>query len=405
MALTPIAPTVSDTGIAAPSYAAILAWMQDRYRAIYGSDVNLDSDSTDGGWLAILAAAQADTNQAIISAYNQFSPATSQGAGLSSVVKINGLQRLIATNSTVDVLLVGQVGTIITNGIVGDDLSLGTQWALPASVTIPIAGEVTVTATCTEPGAVEADTNTLTRIVTPTAGWQSVTNPSAAATGAPVELDATLRQRQSVSTQLPSQTILGGIVGAIANLPGVTHYRAYENDTGTTDGNGLPGHSICLSVRGGDVQDIVDIIGARKTIGCATYGGPFPTTGTWVDPGSGIAYEINYNVPDPVSILVEIQLTPTAGYSTAIGEEIKTAVAAAINALSIGQDVQYTRLYAPALLTGPYASPTSAANSNTYELVAVLVSAAPDPVTAADVDIPFNGLAECALSDITITVV
>lgn len=46
--------------------------------------------------------------------YNAFSPSTAQGAGLSSVVKINGIRRKTASYSTVDLRIVGQVGTIVT---------------------------------------------------------------------------------------------------------------------------------------------------------------------------------------------------------------------------------------------------------------------------------------------------
>ncbi len=73
----------------------------------------------------------------MIAAYNSFSPGFAQGAGLSSIVKINGIARKVPSNSQCVVTIVGQAGAQITNGIIGDNLNLGTQWALPALVTIP----------------------------------------------------------------------------------------------------------------------------------------------------------------------------------------------------------------------------------------------------------------------------
>uniref|UniRef100_UPI0039E14609 hypothetical protein n=1 Tax=Anabaena sp. CCY 9910 TaxID=3103870 RepID=UPI0039E14609 len=81
--------------------------------------------------------------------------------------------------------------------------------------------------------------------------WQTVINPTAATPGQPVEFDATLRTRQAVSVALPSRTVLEGTVGAVASVDGVVRYRAYENDTNSTDSNGIPSHSISMVVDGG----------------------------------------------------------------------------------------------------------------------------------------------------------
>lgn len=52
--------------------------------------------------------------------------------------------------------------------------------------------------------------------------------------------------------------------GAIANIAGVTRHKLYENDTGKTDGNGLPPHSISAIVDGGDVTEIAVTIRGNK---------------------------------------------------------------------------------------------------------------------------------------------
>ena len=167
--LPTLAATITSTGISAPSYADIYQSLQASFQAIYGSDSYIDPDSQDGQMLAIFAQAMNDANNATIAAYNSFSPTTAQGTGLSSNVKINGLKRLVPSNSTVNVTIVGVAGTTITNGIVGD--TAGNQWALPASVVVPGGGSIVVTATCTAPGAINAAPATVTSIVTPTQGW------------------------------------------------------------------------------------------------------------------------------------------------------------------------------------------------------------------------------------------
>ena len=399
--LATLGPTVTSTGITAPALSDIIASLQANYQLIYGTDTNLDPSTQDGQWIAIQAQAIYDCNQACIAVYNQFSPATAQGTGLSSVVKINGISRLVPSYSTANITVVGQAGTVITNGVVGDNQSLGTRWDLPTTVTIPGGGSITVTATCETPGAVAALANTLTMILTPTAGWQTANNASNASPGAPVESDATLRQRQASSTALPSMTIASAIAGALENLAGVTAVNYDDNDTGSTDANGVPAHTLAFVVEGGTLQDIVNTIGLKKAAGIQTYGS---TSGTYTD-AYGIPHTINYSVATQERIVITVQLHALTGYSTAIATEIQNAVAAYINALGIGKSVLISRLYAPALLQGPYASPASPSDLTTFEIVSVAAAIYPASPGTSDITIAYNQIANCQVADITISVV
>ena len=168
--LPTLAPVVTATGISAPSYQDILLSLQASYANIYGSDIVWDASTQDYQWVAIQAAAINDTNQTIIATYNSFSPATAQGAALSSVVKVNGIAREVPSNSSVDLTVVGQAGTTITNGLVGDNLNLNTQWDLPASVVIPPGGSLLVTATCSVSGSTVANT----RLGNINQGWNRI---------------------------------------------------------------------------------------------------------------------------------------------------------------------------------------------------------------------------------------
>lgn len=348
--LPTLACTITSAGITSPSYAAIYASLQATFQAIYGTDAVIDPDSQDGEMLAYYAQAQYDSNQATIAAYNAYSPATAQGANLSSVVKINGLQREVATNSTAILTVVGVVGTVITNGLVGDSNS--NAWALPASVVIPNSGSIDVTATCQTAGAVVALANSINAILTPTRGWQTANNAADADVGAPVETDAALRQRQSTSTALPAQALTFSIAGAIANLPGVTRSTLYENFTGVTNNDGIPGHSISAVVLGGDAETIAQTIANQKTPGTGTYGNISEIT---YDP-AGVPNTINFFALTVVGVTVVIGLRALPGYVSTTGTAISQAVAAAIAGLDIGEPSFTNRLWAPANLTGTFAT-------------------------------------------------
>lgn len=391
--LATLAPTVDINGISTPTYAEIFATLQDQYRSIFGSDVYLEPDSQDGQWVAIIARGIADINASCVATYNQFSPATAIGVGLSSVVKINGIARQVATNSTVDVLVVGVAGTTINDGVVGDDLNQ--RWLLPSPTNIPPVGEITVTAVAADVGDLEAAPGTVTRILTPTLGWQTVNNVAAATPGAPVESDAALRQRQAKSTALTSLTPLKGLVGAVSTLAGVTQVMPYENDTDVTDANGITEHSIALVIEGGDATGIAETIKAKKTLGTGTFG----TTSEFVDNGFGVLEEIRFSRPTQVPIRVEVSLTALTGFTTAIQNAMKQAVVDYINALAIGSDVIVDRLSLPLNLYGGADAQTFEINPN-----GVKIARDADPLAAANIVIDFDELATCDLADVTLVV-
>lgn len=358
--LQTLAPTVGPNGIAALSYADILSSIEAAYQGIYGADVYLGSDSQDGEWLAIIAQAIFDCGQACVFVYNQFSPATSQGTGLSSVVKINGLRRELGSYSTVDLVLVGVFGTPIQAGaLVGDNQNLGTTWAINENVTIPASGTITVGATCQQEGAVQAAAGTLVIVLTPTPGWinyaGAVTNPVAATPGFPVETDAQLRQRQTISTALPAETVLDAIVGNVAAVPGVLRVIGFENATSATNAYGMPPHAIAIVADGGDPIQIATAIALKKPPGIPTAGN---ITEVILD-SQGVPANINFYALSVHQLYVLFTLQPQTGYASNTGTLAAAAIAYFVNTLDIGENSFLSRLFGPAGLTGDAATNSS----------------------------------------------
>lgn len=385
--------SISSAGISAPAFADILLALQNAARGIYGSDVYIEPDSKDGQLLALVAQAIADNNDTAIAVYNQFAPSTAVGAGLSSVVKVNGLSRLVASQSTATGLVVGQVGAVITGGVVKD--ANGNLWNLPASVTIPPAGQILVTVTAQQVGAIAAAAGTINAIATPALGWQSFVSTTDAVPGAPVESDAALRQRQAISTSASADTPLGALVGALENLTGVTAVKVYENATSATDANGVPMKSICVVVSGGNVADIAATIGQKKTPGAATYG---TTAQSYVDPVTGIPSTIYFYVLAATNVKVKVTGTALTGYTSATAAAIQAAIAAYVDTFAIGEAVEFSGLWAPAYQnTSPRAQP--------YRIDTIQVSTDGGATwNTNDVAIAFNRIAACAASDVTVTI-
>lgn len=377
---------IDETGYHYADYPTFLEELKQSYREIYGADIYLEDDSQDGQFISILAKAFYDSAALGASVFNSFSPTTAQGVGLSRNVQINGIMRRIPTFSTVDVDITGQEGTVIgitgSPGIAQD--TLDQKWNIPIGTTIPGSGTILVTATAQAAGSVAAEANTVNKIFTPTLGWQTVNNALAATPGVPVESDAELRSRQAQSTANPSLTVLDGTLGAIANVDGVTRVRGYENDTNTTDANGLLPHSIQCEVVGGDVEEIAQTIALHKTPGTSTQG----NTSQLVYDTNGMPLLIKFDRPTEAIISVEITIAAQVGWTTEFEPLIAQAVADQINSLGIGNDVLLTRIYVPAYLIGTTAS-------ETYDIVLIRLKKNAGAFLAANVDIEFDEYPSC----------
>jgi uncharacterized phage protein gp47/JayE len=345
------APSVSSTGVTIPSYTDIVNSLVASAQSIYGSDIYLDADSQDYQMISAFASMVNDSNLLLQAVYNARSPATAIGAGLDAVVSINGIERLAASSSTVPITITGTSGTMITGGIVQD--ANGNNWGLPSPTIIGSNGTATVTATCQTPGAISAPAGTITTIVTPTLGWTSVTNATAATVGTAQETDSALRSRQAISTAQPSQTVLEGLQGTLASLTDITQFRVYENDTNTTNALGIPANSISVVVEGGTPQEIGNAIWTRKTPGCGTFGASTVS----ITDQYGVVTPINYFAVAYTQIMVAYVVNQLTNYTTDTTAAIQAAGAAYVNSLPIGGELYLSGLWGAAL--GVNSNPSS----------------------------------------------
>jgi uncharacterized phage protein gp47/JayE len=333
-------------------------------------------------------------------AYNSRSVLLATGAGLDGLVALNGIIRNPATYSTVPVTLTGTAFTLVTNGQVAD--TNGNIWNLPDSVTIGGGGTVTVTATAQELGAVTALAGTVTVILTPTAGWTSVTNPLEATEGVPAETDTQLRTRQAVSVANPSQALTTGILGAVLDVPNVVGAQIYENDTaapiniinGVPNPGNYPANSITVVVAGGDNTAVAQAIYDRKTPGCYTNG----TTSVTITDRYGVGTAIRFERPSDITIEVTINITARSGYNTTVGASLVAAVVAYINSLQGGQPVIRSQVEQAAL------SVITNATNPEFSLDSLLINRAGDTADTANIVMDFDEVAVTTTGDISLVV-
>lgn len=390
MTLTTIAPQITDSGVTAPTYYEALDYLKEQYKSIYGEDAYLENDSQDGQWIGVIARVVTECGAACVNVYSTFSPKTASKDALSRNVAINGIQRATATHSTVDLIISGSSGTIITNGYAVDVNS--NQWMLPDIVNIPTSGLITVTATSAVIGEVLAMPNSITSIGKPTRGWSSVNNESASNLGMPIEEDSILRQRQALSVAIPSQSKTDSLKGALFSLPGVSRCKTYENDSDAVDSNGIASHSLCVVISGGNANEIAQTMRAKKSLGCGWFG----NTEVTVSDSFGDPVNVKYYRPIIRNVGFYINAQSKVGYTADIADDIKQAIADYVNQLDIGDNITLNKIYIPAGLFGNL-------DSRTYEILSLQIII-DDLAIESDYQLKFNEVAYCSPENIEINI-
>ena len=385
-------PYIDSSGIHIPTYADIRDDLISQAKTIFGNDIYLGVDSQDYQIISIFANKTYDAMQSAVLACNNRSPVTATGTGLDSLVKLNGLVRKNAVYSTATVTMTGTVGTIISNGVIV--YISNNYWNLPAMVTIPTGGTINVTAVCQVPGSVVANIGDISKIATPTYGWTSVSNPSSANVGSGIELDSELRARQAISTSQASQTRLEGTKGAIAEVSGVTRFVVYENDTNSTNSDGITAHSICSVVEGGTDADVANAIYRNKGVGGGTFGG---TTIAVTDSYGGTA-NIKFTRPLYKDIDVFVSVKALTGYTTDITSLIKSQLVEYLNGLKIGEDIRGSSLWGTALTAMPDLK------SPMFSITGVTFCLHNGTASTSDVVIAYNEVSRGNLNYISVTV-
>jgi len=218
-------------------------------------------------------------------------------------------------------------------------------------------------------GPVGSEVGSLTNILTPQLGWDSVTNPLPASEGRDVETDEELRLRFRDTKFERASSTVDSVYSALRDLDGVQQVVVYENDLDTTDSNGIPSHSFMPIVLGGLNSNIGQAIWENKPMGIRSFG---DTTVVIYDT-QGFAHNIQFKRPDPVPIYITMSLTKDSTYPGNGDAAIKSALVQFFqDNFGIGDDVIYSRLYTPinsipghfvnSLKIGTTASPTGTVN-------------------------------------------
>lgn len=302
-------------GVVTQDLNSILSELENKFKSIYGDNINLEQNSPDGQWLNILAQEKIDTLDFITQLYNSLDVDSVVGLPQQVLYKLNGLEIKSYTYSYVYVdIYVTQ--TVTLNGLDGDIASIdgtgytvtdinGNNWILAETTTIVESEEPTLLLfRAQELGQITALANTITTMSTVVAGVDSVNNPANNfITGQTGESAAEFRTRRNRSMQAPSQGFKESIEGQLLSLNDVSDAKVYDSK----DNPKING--VQVIVQGGTSEEIGNIIYNNLPPGINTQGAYSANITV-----NGREKELNYDKPNPIPIYVRGTIESLTGY-------------------------------------------------------------------------------------------
>lgn len=302
--------TLDSTGLVKETAAEIRTRLENVFRQIYGEGINLNSNTPDGQLIGILIQDRLDLQELVSQVYSSYSVDGASGSTLDQRVSLNGIQRKSGSRTVVAVTvtasavttLVGADDASVTPFTVAD--SLGNNFYLLKNSSL-VVGENTLDFEAENFGPLAVAPASISTIVTPVVGVESVTNNlKESSIGSNEETDLELRRRQALSVGLPSVGSVEGIRAAILNLNGVSFCQVYENNTGVVDARGLPPKSIWAVVEGGVSSEIASAIYNKRNAGVGMNG----LEVVEVSRDNGETVVIRFSRPETEEVFVRLNL-------------------------------------------------------------------------------------------------
>ena len=398
------------TGFVPKTLDDIVLELQNAFKAAFGNSINLTELSVFSQFIGIMAERFAELWELQQAVYSAADPDNAEGDALVQICALTGTIPHPATNSTVTITATGTNGTVLPVGRAVSVANIGTRFVTTAAGTLvsgtawatstgyvvgnrrvanakvyvcitsgtsagsglgpnSTAADITdgtvhwryigagsayvdIDAESEETGPKIAESGDLTVIETPVAGWTGVMNLLDAVPGENVESDAELRVRREAELLGASRSTMDSIrTRLLEDLDQVYSVTVFENTADTTNGDGMPPHSVEALVHtdgddtGADDQDIIDILWQNVAAGITYHG---TTSGTYVDVDNGNqSYTVKFSRPAPIDVYVIANLIKDPLFYPADGDtQVRDAILAVGRAYATGKNVVSSQLKA-----------------------------------------------------------
>lgn len=378
----------------------------DAFKKNGAGELNTEPETPAGQLIDSITAEIVQKDSEILYLANQFNPLTASGRWQEALGQIYFIGRKSGVNSTAICTCTGRAGTVISAGSQIESSVTGSRWSNGEDVTIPASGRVEVTFTCLEAGAISANAETLTHIITVTPGWDSVSNSQPAIIGQLQEGQGAFEARRYASVALNSRSTESAVYARVSEIHDVLAVYFAQNRTNANkvlDGITLTPHSAYVCVLGGKDEAVAEAIYNSISAGCDFVGN---TKFDITDKNSGAITEVKFDRPTEQKIAVQVtirknDLTPSdvdkkikqAVYDNFYGISDLTIAGKPVLRAKMGDDIYSSRFYVSILGVG------------ITEILSIKVSSSNSSLGWVDaIHIPINKNPTLALDDIHVTI-
>lgn len=298
-------------GLVTQSLDEIVEDLKNKFREIYGYDINLEQNSPDAQWINILAQEKKDTLDLFVQLFNNLDPDRVVGIAQQILYKLNGLVIKAYTYSFVYINVIINAPTTLQG--LDDNLENpdgigytvtdgnGNRWILTTTQNFENPGTYLLNFRAAELGAITALPNTINIMETIVSGVVSVNNPASNyVTGDTGETSSQFRLRRDKTMEAPSQGFDESLRSDLLNLDNVTQAKVYDNRSDVTVNN-IPPHTVWTIVEGGKPSDIGRAIYNNVPPGIPMKGQQVVE----ITKNSGAIENVYYDFPKAVNLYVK----------------------------------------------------------------------------------------------------
>lgn len=329
---------VADDGIIQADTSQILADVQTEWINRFGTSISVNPTTPQGRIIEIETVERKSTVELCASVANQFNPNYATGQFLDAWGAIFNIYRKRATNTIVYLTATGVYNTVVpANSQVSDNNN--NLYSNPNEFFIPVSGTISgVPFVALKKGNISPEQNTVSKIVTPVIGWETVNNPFATVDfGEDQESDYDLRYRIAKS-RFSGISVIDDIVSALYRLDNMISCFVYNNPTNQnvfvrpgSSQVALP-HSVFVVVYGGGSNyDIANALYRTVSAGCnyspaesgsVVYNYPVKIN------GATIVYNITFNraITVPFYSQIKVKSNKYIGNAQDLAKQIKKSV-------------------------------------------------------------------------------
>lgn len=334
---------LTELGFERPTYDDLLEAQITRAKELFGEDIDTSDATPLGKYIRLNCTDLADCYEVLENVYYARFPNTARGVSLDRLCPFAGISRNPATYATHNVVFTGEAGEQVPAGFevstVNGDVVFHTYDAL----VIGSDGTVAAVVECEQAGTIgNVQVGKIDTIVYPDSNVESVTHVSVKNYGEEIESDTALRARFNQAIAGAGSSTRAAIKGAISRVPLVDGVEVVENAT-DSEVNGIPAHSFECYVLAPDTQDslVAQAIFDKKPLGIKSHGDVEVEV---IDEG-GATHIVKFSRTAQVDVYVKISILTSNFFETDGIDQIKTNIAAYINALKNGEEVYLNSLY------------------------------------------------------------